>query len=249
MRLNYKLSTIFFVFLFIFLSVFCGCDNVNSNVHKSTYDELNLIRKESHVSSDTAKAITDNEVIKDEDENKLNKNNRVSKNDKITRYGFEFSNFNFYKSKDLPPDIKREDFIYFLPDDKFDEKGRLQNETSYFFFSMDVINKNNKNMNLCWFNICPILIEDKGNYNYPIYNISTITSWEARYRNKTDKDSQISKDYFIDDLIPNEKVSIAIGYIIDDEYIDDKRMCISPEKCITTVLHENNYLKYIMINE
>ena len=249
MKLNYKLSTIFLVFLFIFLSVFCGCDNVNSNVDKSTYDELNFIRKGSSVSSDIAKAITDNEVIKDEDENKLNKNNCVSKNDKIISQGIEFSNFSFYKSKSLPSDIKRDDFKYFFSDDDIDETGNLLNNTSYFFLSMDVTNTNNKSINLCWLNICPMLIEDKERDNYPIYDLSTITSWEARYRNNTDRDSQTSKDYFIDSLAPNKTASILIGYIIDDEYIDDKKMCIVPEKCITSILHENNYVKYIMINE
>lgn len=249
MRLNYNLLSIFFTILSIFLLVFCGCDNVNSDVDNSTYDELNLIREKNSVSSDIVKAISDSEVIKDEDKNKFNKNNRVSKNNKIISQGFEFSNFSFYKSKALPSDIKRYDFKYFFPDDDIDETGNLLNNTSYFFLSMDVTNTNNKSINLCWLNICPILIEDKDSYNYPIYDLSTITSWEARYRNNTDKDCQTSKDYFIDSLAPNKTASILIGYIIDDEYIDDKRMCIVPEKCITSILHENNYVKYIMINE
>ena len=249
MILNNKLLSIFFTILSIFLLVFCGCDKVDSDVNNSTYDELNLIVEENSVPPNITKAIPDNEVIQDDDKYKLNKSNCVSENDKIICQGIEFSNFSFYKSKALPSDIKRDYFKYFFPDDDIDETGNLLNNTSYFFLSMDVTNTNNKSVSLCWLNICPILIEDKGSYNYPIYDLYTITSWEARYRNNTDKDSQTSKDYFIDSLAPNKTSSILIGYIIDDEYIDDKRMCIVPEKCIASILHENNYVKYIMINK
>lgn len=48
----------------------------------------------------------------------------------------------------------------------------------------------------------------------------TLTSWEMRYRSG-EQQKEKPRDYYVESLEPQEKVSVTIGYIIDDRYIDN----------------------------
>lgn len=244
MKNHLKSFAVLIVALFIINTLLTGCNN---NLGKSTHDELDLIREQDNTYIDNSSDVLDSDKDdKDEDEYKINKNNLVDVNSSISRNGIEYSNISIYKSKSLPANVKADEFDYY--DIDYANSESLRSDISYMFITMNVKNTNSQNINLCWNNISPFIIEDKGDYYYNL-PVQNAVPWEARYRSGSSKKTENSKDYYLQNLPANNKITITIGYLIDDEYLDDLRLCVVPESCDTTQSLEYNFMKCVMVNE
>lgn len=214
-----------------------ACSDSDINSHLSY--KLNFVEKnEGTYPAEISSEIINQQGESFDEENQINKDNIFDIHKNISQFDLVFSDIDIYKSKNLPAEISKEEVMYY--DTSIDENGTLTIEATYFFITMNVSNTSEKDIRVCWNRSEPILINE---YYYPI-GIESLTSWEAHYRSgRTD----ITKDYYIDTLKAGSEVKITIGFIIDDNYINEDNLYYSPGKCVTDRLTTNKELKFYKI--
>lgn len=240
--------------LFIVLSllfVFCGCDTNLTQGHRFNNslnfeeEKMETIYISDFMGSDEKK-YNSNIDDKFDIDYKINKDFLYKKNDVIVKNEIEYKNFSFYKSKKLPKSVKKDNFIYFTDDCNVDTNGTIKDNNSYLFISMDVTNRSKNNIMLCWY-LSINLVDEYDDFFYPRGVDENIPSLEARYNNLKNN-SQKNKDYFIKEIGSNETVSVVVGFILSDKYINDNMLCFAPESCDTESVLEYNKAKFIWIN-
>ncbi len=242
-----KISIFIILSLLFFL---CGCE---TNITKKFNNNLNFEKKIEETTYIDNVTVNDDEkdyILNTDDkfdnDYKINKDFLYKKNDVIVKNEIEYKNFSFYKSKTLPNSVIKQNFEYFDDDCKVDKAGNIKDKNSYLFISMDVTNRSKKNTTLCWY-LSISLIDEYDDFFYPRDDDENIPSLEARYNNLKEN-SQENKDYFIKEVGSNETISVVVGFILSDEYINDKMLCFAPESCDTENVLEYNKAKFIWIN-
>jgi len=201
-------------YAFVLVFLLCGCDVVSHNLNfESTKIESN---SGIQIVSESAKgeACANNSETQDE-RLKINSVNVYDLDEINIKYNFYISNLSVYKSKTLPYDVPVEFFQYF-DIDQVSENGKLLNKTSYVFITLDAQNMADEPILFTW-NAMLIFAADLEGY---LISDDTLTSWEMRYRSG-EQQKEKPRDYYVESLEPQEKVSVTIGYIIDDRYIDN----------------------------
>lgn len=172
---------------------------------------------------------------------KVKKGNIYSVNDRIEQEGFLYENLDIYKGKELPEGVTVNDFQYFDFGDHTDSQGHLLDNSTYLFLSMDVTNISKEKIYFTW-NTSSFVCVDESEY---ILGIETVTAWEARYQSNGTFIGD--RSYFHAELNSNETVRITIGYVIDDEWINSKRLYFCPDNGRTG--EPFSEMKFFKINE
>lgn len=213
----------------IFAFLLCGCDTASHSTEfeppraESSSDVPIVSESEQgevfpYINSDQAERIRINQAsVYDLDEINI-------------KYDFYISDLSVYIGKTLPDDVQA-DFFQYFDLDQVNEDGELLNETSYVFITFDAQNIADEPLVFTWNSMLMFATDMEG------YLISddTLTSWEMRYRSG-EQQKEKPRDYYVQTLGSKEEVSITIGYIIDDRYIDsqDSQLYFSPFSAFTS---------------
>ncbi len=221
--------------LFILIMLFSACRSEYDN-DSSSYS-LNFTPNNTAASS-----LINPETVSDTydaQNTPIDKDNIIDADKEIEQYGLRFKLENVYKSKELPDGVEKNDItIYF--DASADDSGRLTSKASYLFVTLNVKNTNSNSVKLCWINAMPTLIDE---YYYSI-GTETLVSWEARYRSGR---TSYGKDYYIETIEPDSSLTITIGYIIDDDFINADNLYYSPSEFFTDRVMKDKDLMFYKI--
>lgn len=171
---------------------------------------------------------------------RINKANVYFLREKITQYNISINNINIEKKKSISSDDVYQNFQYF-DIDKVDQNGNLMGETSYLFLTFDVTNEGNQPLTFTWNSMCVFAVDAEGY----VLSEPTQTSWESRYRSGKDR-KEFDKDYFLQTINQGETVSVTIGFLIDDAYVNSEFLYFAPTAGMSGELY--NKWKVYQIN-
>ncbi len=237
----------FFVVIVSVIIMFMGCSNNSLEQDEKIDYQLNLT-KESQINMDFSEPETDNTSgeCTFSKYDMINKDFLCTKNDKVIKNDLMYDNYDFYKSKTLPKSVNKDDFIYFSNDCEVDKDGNINGDSSYLFISMNVTNKSNVSKTLCWY-LKVFVIDEYEDFYYPRKLDESIPSTEVRYRSGKNG-YEIKKDHFIQEIGSHETISVTLGFLYSDKYINDEMLCFIPESCDAEDTLELNKAKLIWIN-
>ncbi len=208
--------------------LFCGCEDTNNDKNAATldlaYDEFNDFAGKNGIDD------IDNNINLGglEDNDTINKTFVYDKSKTIEKNGLRYSNFSFYKGKTLPESVKKNEFEYFN-ECKIDENGKILDDKSYLFITMDVTNNDDKTRNLCWYLSINLLEDNDDSYKISPFDESN-PSGEVRYRSGK-RDFEDEKMDYVSVIKPGETLNITSGFLMSDSNVNSDMLCFAPESC------------------
>jgi len=196
------------------LVTLCACSkndtSSNSSSNTNTENELDFKAptKESEAEM-PSKGEQDSPEIFTVEPTKINKANIFKQDEVISYKDFSFSNFKMVKSKELPQGITKEQVENFSGED-IDLNGALTGSKTYAFVTMDIKNLTEQAINLCVSSSEFILLDD--NFSFGMYMDN------CRYR--SGRSHNQAKDYYFQNIKPQESYTVTIGYVLDDTMIN-----------------------------